>query len=54
MKLVGPHYDNIVAEASKLLGDATYYQAMQRATNPYGDGQAVRRIVEALKEFYSA
>ena len=54
VKLVGPHYDNIVAEASKLLGDATYYQAMQRATNPYGDGQAVRRIVEALKEFYSA
>ena len=52
VKLVGPHYDKIVAEAGKLLGDATYYQAMQRASNPYGDGQAVRRIVEALQGFW--
>jgi UDP-N-acetylglucosamine 2-epimerase (non-hydrolysing) len=52
VKLVGPHYEQIVAEAGQLLGDATYYQAMQRATNPYGDGQAVRRIVEALRGFW--
>jgi UDP-N-acetylglucosamine 2-epimerase (non-hydrolysing) len=54
VKLVGPHYEKIVAEAGKLLGDATYYQAMQRATNPYGDGQAVRRIVEALRGFWES
>jgi UDP-N-acetylglucosamine 2-epimerase (non-hydrolysing) len=52
VKLVGPHYEQIVAEASKLLGDGAYYQAMQRATNPYGDGQAVRRIVKALHGFW--
>ena len=52
VKLVGPHYEQIVAEAGKLLGDGDYYQAMQRATNPYGDGQAVRRIVEALQGFW--
>jgi UDP-N-acetylglucosamine 2-epimerase (non-hydrolysing) len=54
VKLVGPHYEQIVAEAGKLLGDATYYQAMQRASNPYGDGQAVRRIVEALRGFWES
>jgi len=54
VKLVGPHYEQIVAEASKLLGDAACYQAMQRATNPYGDGQAVRRIVDALRGFWES
>ena len=51
VKLVGPHFHKIVAEASQLLSDTTYYQAMQKATNPYGDGQAVGRIIEALRGF---
>lgn len=41
-----------MAEASKLLSDTPYYQAMQKATNPYGDGQAVGRILEALRGFW--
>jgi len=49
--LVGPHKDRIVAEASRLLDDATYYTQMANAHNPYGDGQACARIVEALKSF---
>ena len=52
VKLVGPHYEAIMAEATALLGNSSYYQAMQRATNPYGDGQAVSRIIEALRSFW--
>ncbi len=49
VKLVGPHKEKIVAEASKLLSDDTYYQSMASAHNPYGDGKACHRILEALK-----
>jgi len=50
-KLVGTDEDTIVAEASKLLSDPRSYHAMASVRNPYGDGQAARRIADAL-EFY--
>ena len=46
--LVGTDYDKIVNEVSTLLDDATAYEAMSKAVNPYGDGQACRRIADAL------
>ena len=46
--LVGTDYDKIVGEVSTLLDDATAYEAMSKAVNPYGDGQACRRIVSVL------
>ena len=46
--LVGTDYDKIVNEVSTLLDDAAAYEAMSKAVNPYGDGQACRRIAEAL------
>ena len=49
VKLVGTNYDKIVAEVSALLDDQTHYDAMSKAVNPYGDGLACGRIVEALK-----
>lgn len=49
VKLVGTDYDRIVAECSRLLEDVAYYEGMSRATNPYGDGLACGRILEALK-----
>lgn len=48
VKLVGTDRDVIVAEASRLLDDDEAYRAMAMAHNPYGDGKAVGRIVEAL------
>lgn len=51
VKLVGPHYDKIVRETRALLDDPAVYQAMARAVNPYGDGKASERIVQALREF---
>ncbi len=46
--LVGTDYDRIVSEVSTLLDDATAYEAMSQAVNPYGDGHACERIVEAF------
>jgi len=49
VKLVGTDYGKIVNEVSLLLDDAEAYEQMSRAVNPYGDGQACRRIVDKLK-----
>ena len=47
--LVGTDEELIVKEANSLLQDTNRYLQMQQAVNPYGDGQACRRIVEAIE-----
>jgi len=47
--LVGTDEELIVKEANSLLQDKNRYLQMQQAVNPYGDGQACRRIVEAIE-----
>jgi UDP-N-acetylglucosamine 2-epimerase (non-hydrolysing) len=47
-KLVGTDREDIVREASALLGDQSAYDAMSHAANPYGDGQAGERIASAI------
>ena len=49
VKLVGTDHDLIMSEVSKLLEDKAYYDKMSHAVNPYGDGLACGRIVNALK-----
>ena len=49
VKLVGTDYNKIVNELSLLLDNAAHYDTMSKAVNPYGDGLACGRIVEALK-----
>lgn len=46
--LVGTDYDKIVNEVSTLLDDASAYEKMSKAVNPYGDGKACNRIVKIL------
>lgn len=46
--LVGTDYDKIMNEVSTLLDNATAYEKMSRAVNPYGDGLACRRIADVL------
>lgn len=46
--LVGTDEQRIVAECSKLLDDPVAHDRMARAHNPYGDGQASRRILDVL------
>jgi UDP-N-acetylglucosamine 2-epimerase (non-hydrolysing) len=47
-RLVGTSTDRIVREAAALLEDPRAYDAMAKCVSPYGDGQASRRIVEAI------
>jgi UDP-N-acetylglucosamine 2-epimerase (non-hydrolysing) len=49
VRLVGADRDKIVSETVRLLQDAQYYAAMRKIHNPYGDGHAVQRIVEFIK-----
>ena len=49
VRLVGTDSELIVAETCHLLDDTTAYSAMAQAINPYGDGHAAERIVEALQ-----
>ena len=48
--LVGTDYDRIVTEVSTLLDDTAAYEKMSHAVNPYGDGQACRRIAAVLAD----
>jgi UDP-N-acetylglucosamine 2-epimerase (non-hydrolysing) len=47
-RLVGPQREAIVREASRLLDDETAADAMRKVANPFGDGQAARRIAQAV------
>lgn len=37
---------------TSLLTDKEYYQTMSEAKNPYGDGQASKRILEAIAYYF--
>jgi UDP-N-acetylglucosamine 2-epimerase (non-hydrolysing) len=51
VRLVGVDTGTIVGEARRLLDDPDAYQQMAKAVNPYGDGHAARRIVQALLDY---
>ena len=48
LKLVGTSEETIYAEFKRLLTDRTAYDAMARASNPYGDGRACERIADCF------
>ena len=48
LKLVGTDEKNIYTEAKRLLTDKKEYDRMSKASNPYGDGHASERIVDAI------
>ncbi|MDH2068816.1 UDP-N-acetylglucosamine 2-epimerase (non-hydrolyzing) [Pantoea sp. GD03673] len=50
VRLVGTDVARIVASVSELLSDDAAWQAMSHAHNPYGDGKACGRILQALKD----
>jgi UDP-N-acetylglucosamine 2-epimerase (non-hydrolysing) len=49
--LVGTHTRTIVDAAQRLLDDDDAYRSMSMAHNPYGDGKAAQRIVDAIETF---
>lgn len=48
LKLVGTDEEKIYNETKKLLTDSKEYEKMSHASNPYGDGHASKRIVDAI------
>lgn len=48
VKLVGTNYDAIMNGVSLLLDNKPAYEAMSKATNPYGDGKACERIINSI------
>ena len=51
MRLVGTDADAIFDWTLRLLTDQAAYDEMSFAHNPYGDGKAVPRILDALAQF---
>ena len=51
LKLAGTDEETIYGLAKELLTNEEKYASMSQASNPYGDGEASRRIVEALKDY---
>lgn len=49
LKLVGTKEENIYNEFEKLLTDKNEYEKMSKASNPYGDGYACKRIADILE-----
>ena len=54
LKLTGTSIDNIVKQVSRLMEDKTEYERMSNAENPYGDGCASERIVEAVIKYFNS
>lgn len=50
LKLVGTQEETIYQNFKLLLEDETEYQKMSRASNPYGDGRASKRIADILEK----
>lgn len=52
LKLVGTEEKAIYHQAMELINDKDKYEKMSSASNPYGDGYASKRIVDAMMNFY--
>jgi len=52
VKLAGVKYEEIVSMAHELITDPQAYAAMAHAVNPYGDGNACRRIAGAILWYF--
>jgi UDP-N-acetylglucosamine 2-epimerase (non-hydrolysing) len=52
VKLVGTRRENVVQETSRLLRDELAYRRMSAIRNPYGDGRAAQRLVQAVLHYF--
>ncbi|MDO5492036.1 MAG: UDP-N-acetylglucosamine 2-epimerase (non-hydrolyzing) [Nesterenkonia sp.] len=52
VRLIGTDEHRVVAEVARLFDDPEAYRAMAHAVNPYGDGQAARRTVAAVRALF--
>ena len=52
VKLIGTDRERVYGEARQLLTDKTEYSRMSESCNPYGDGRASHRIIQAILYHY--
>ena len=52
LKLVGTESEKVKQEMEELLDNAAEYQRMSQAKNPYGDGKASERILDAIAYYF--
>jgi UDP-N-acetylglucosamine 2-epimerase (non-hydrolysing) len=52
VKLIGTDEERVYAEAKRLLTDEKEYSRMAESVNPYGDGKAAQRIIQAILYTY--
>lgn len=52
LKLIGTAKESLYKEALELLDDPAAYEAMAKASNPYGDGEAAKRILAAIRSYF--
>ena len=54
LKLVGTSEESVYSNTKLLLDDKAEYTKMSRAVNPYGDGHASEKIIEALEKYFES
>ncbi len=52
VKLVGTDVETIIKEANDLIRNKEAYEKMSKSVNPYGDGKASERIVDAIEKYF--
>ena len=52
--LVGANKNAILENANRILNDAEFAQKMKNASNPYGQGNAAKKTVDAIEKYYDA
>jgi UDP-N-acetylglucosamine 2-epimerase len=52
VKVIGTDLERVYSETALLLDDSEEYQKMARSVNPYGDGHASERILEAIRFWF--
>ncbi|HHT48494.1 MAG TPA: UDP-N-acetylglucosamine 2-epimerase (non-hydrolyzing) [Firmicutes bacterium] len=52
VKLIGTEPEKIIAETTSLLVNPDLYRKMAAAVNPYGDGKAAERILQAIRYYF--
>jgi UDP-N-acetylglucosamine 2-epimerase (non-hydrolysing) len=53
VRLTGTNEEAIISAVSQLLDNEASYKLMSQTSNPYGDGKAAVRIVEAIEKHYA-
>jgi UDP-N-acetylglucosamine 2-epimerase (non-hydrolysing) len=52
VKLIGTEEETVFKEMCRLLDDKKYYNKMAHAVNPYGDGKAAYRTIQAIRHYF--